>query len=429
MRNGRSSTGARRAQKTPSKSVGSFAGITQTSGDIVTLHRNLKLGCASGFFTMFLVIVPILVPFWKTLGLSMREILEIQAIFGLAVAIFEIPTGYIADLWSRKASVCLGCFISGCGFSCIPFCSTYESIVAYEVIIALGGSLVSGADISIVYDSIKNDPNRLKHIGSLSTWSLMGEAVAGLLASVLIFWSFTPILWAQVIVGWVPFFISLWYIEPSTERIGQASHVSNFSTVVKHIFCGEALTRQIFINALIWGLSSFCIVWLLQPYWELQRVPLEYFGVMWAALMFIAAGASKITHTLERRFGAPTILITLSGAAILGYVFMAFFPGWVGVLAGTLFYVNRGLASVIFTDSLNWKIPSAFRATANSLRSFSFRLSYAVIGPITGFLVDTRGLYVTLGVMAVLTALLFFVYLLPLSRCIRGLHVDYIPTE
>jgi MFS family permease len=375
---------------------------------------------------MFLVIVPILVPFWKTLGLSMREVLEIQAIFGLSVAIFEIPTGYIADLWGRKASVCLGSFIAGCGFSCMPFCFTYESILVYEVIIALGGSLVSGADISIVYDSIKNDPNRLKHVGSLSTWALLGEAVAGLLASALIFWSFTPILWAQVIAGWIPFIVSLWYREPPRETIEHTSHLSNLVSVIKHLFCGDTITRQIFINALLWGLSSFCVVWLLQPYWELQGVPLPYFGVMWSALMFIAAGASRITHTLEQRFGAPTILVSLSMAAILGYGLMALVPGWVGVLAGTLFYLNRGLASVIFTDAFNWKIPSAFRATANSLRSFAFRLSYAAIGPATGFLVDTRGLYVTLGALGAVAAVLFLICLIPLARRIHELRVEYI---
>lgn len=395
----------------------------------MNLRRNLTLGCINGFFTMFLVVVPVLVPFWKSLGLSMREVLEIQAIFGLSVALFEIPTGYLADLWSRKASVCLGYFVMGCGFSCMPFCVTYESIVMYEVIIALGGSLVSGADISIVYDSIKNDPNRLKHVGALSTWSLLGEAVAGLLASVLIFWSFTPILWAQVIVAWVPFFVSFWFVEPATEKMTHTSHTANFTAVLKHLFLGERITRQIFLNSLLWGLSSFCVVWLLQPYWELQGVPLQYFGVMWAALMFVAAGTSKLTHSLERRMGAPAVLISLSSAAVIGYLLMAFSSGWIGIVAGVLFYINRGLASVIFTDSLNWKIPSAFRATANSLRSFCFRLSYAFIGPATGFLIDARGLHVTLGILGIIAAILLVIYLRPLCRRMHELQVDYIVPE
>jgi MFS family permease len=299
----------------------------------------------------------------------------------------------------------------------------------YEVIIALGGSLVSGADISIVYDSIKHDPNRLKHVGSLNTWSLFGEGVAGLLASVLIIWSFTPILWAQVVAGWVPFFVSLWFIEPPSEKVTHISHFSNFKAVLKHIFLEEAITRQIFINSLIWGLSSFCVVWLLQPYWELQGVPLQYFGVMWSALMFVAAGTSKMTHALERRVGVSALLISLALAATVGYLLMALCGGLIGVVAGVLFYVNRGLASVIFTDSFNWKIPSTFRATANSLRSFGFRMSYAAIGPATGFLVDTRGLNVTFGILGILTAILFVVILVPLARRMRELHVDYIAPE
>ena len=396
---------------------------------VMNLRRNLTIGCINGFFAMFLVVVPVLVPFWASLGLSMREILEIQAIFGLAVAVFEIPTGYIADLWSRKASVCIGYFIAGCGFSCMPFCRTYESIVMYEVIIALGGSLVSGADISIVYDSIKGDPNRLKHVGALSTWAMLGEAIAGLLASALIIWSFTPILWAQVLVGWIPFFVSFWYIEPPVERMKQSAHLSNFGAVLKHLVRGESLTRQIFINSVIWGLSSFCVVWLLQPYWQLQGIPLGYFGILWSALMFVAAGVSKMTHTVERRVGAPTILITLSSAAILGYFMMAFGTGWIGVIAGVLFYVNRGFASVIFTDAFNWKVPSTFRATANSVRSLTFRLGYVPIGPAIGALVDSRGLNFTLGTLGAITAGLFVFFLLPLSRRMHELHVEYISPE
>lgn len=378
---------------------------------------------------MFLVVVPVIIPFWRTLGLSMLEILEIQAIFGLSVALFELPTGYIADLWSRKASVCLGTFITGCGFTMIPFCRTFETIVLYEVIIGLGASLISGADISMVYDSIKDDPNRLKHVGSLHTSALAGEAFAGLLASILILWSFTPILWAQVIVGWIPFILSFYYVEPPFERMKQTAHFANFIRVVRHVFAGEPLTRRIFLNALIWGQSSFCIVWLLQPYWEKQGVPLAYFGLMWSALMFVAAGASKATHSIERRWGARSVLLTLSLSAIVGYFVMACSNSWLGIAAGALFYINRGFAAVIFTDAFNWKIPTEFRATANSLRSLLFRLIYVPIGPATGWALESYGFSFTLAAFGVLTMLFFCCCMIPLCKQIHQLHVDYITAD
>ncbi len=55
--------------------------------------RNIRASYVYGFFSMFLVIIPVIVPWFTSLGLSMKQIFEVQAIFGLSVALFEIPTG------------------------------------------------------------------------------------------------------------------------------------------------------------------------------------------------------------------------------------------------------------------------------------------------------------------------------------------------
>jgi MFS family permease len=368
----------------------------------MSLSRNLILGALSSFFSMFLVIVPILVPFWLSLGLTMTEILEIQAIFGISVALFEIPTGYIADIWSRKASIMLGTFIVGCGFSLIPFATTYGTLVTYEIIIALGGSFISGADIAIVYDSLPKDANRLKRIGSLHLWGLIGEGLAAITASFLILWSFTPIL---------------------------SSPLKNFGMVANYILRGESLLRLIFINSIVWGLSSFCVVWLLQPYWAQNKIPMTYFGILWSLSVFLAAGCSKATHLLEKRLGASGVLLTLSTAACIGYIGMAISNSWIGVVAGFFFYINRGLAAVIFTDAFNWRIPSSFRATANSMKSFAFRLSYGILGPGTGLLIDRYGLSSTLAIFGCLTTILLVTLMLPLCKRIHEAHMEYIPIE
>ena len=378
---------------------------------------------------MFLVIVPILVPFWLSLGLTMTEILEIQAIFGISVALFEIPTGYIADIWSRKASIMLGTFIVGCGFSLIPFATTYETLVTYEIIIALGGSFISGADIAIVYDSLPKDANRLKRIGSLHLWGLIGEGLAAITASFLILWSFTPILWIQALVGWIPFLLSFFFVEPPLERMKHSSPLKNFGMVANYILRGESLLRLIFINSIIWGLSSFCVVWLLQPYWAQNNIPMTYFGILWSLSVFLAAGCSKATHLLEKRLGASGVLLTLSIAACIGYIGMAISNSWIGVVAGFFFYINRGLAAVIFTDAFNWRIPSSFRATANSMKSFVFRLSYGILGPGTGLLIDRYGLSSTLAIFGCVTTILLVTLMLPLCKRIHEAHVGYIPIE
>lgn len=391
------------------------------------LARNIPLAAARSFFTMFLIVIPILVPYWSSLGLSLHEVFELQALFSLAVAFFEIPTGYVADLWSRKASLLLGGFINGLSFTLLPFATSYESLAVFEIVIALGASLSSGADIALAYDSIPPSANRTKIVGQINQWDLLGEGIASLVSGVLVMWSFSTVLWAQAVVGWGPFIISLFLIEPPIERMKHRSHLSNFMSVVKHILVDTSLVRLIFLNSLVWGLSSFFIVWLLQPYWTLHQVPLSYFGAMWAALMFVSAFVSKYAHRIESALGAYNTLLVLALASCLGYFLMAANFALIGIIAGALFYINRGLASVILTDAFNWKIPSTFRATANSMRSLAFRLSFGVFGPLVGLCVEARGLPTTLFILGCIFSVCVVVLMLPLCKRIEELRVEYIP--
>ena len=46
--------------------------------------------------------MPILIPFLNAKGMSMEQVFQLQAAFALAVLVFEVPSGYIADLWGRN---------------------------------------------------------------------------------------------------------------------------------------------------------------------------------------------------------------------------------------------------------------------------------------------------------------------------------------
>jgi hypothetical protein len=62
------------------------------------LTRNLRTTLALAFFQVFLVIMPVAVPFFQSKGLSMQEVFSLQALFALAVLVTEVPSGYVADL-------------------------------------------------------------------------------------------------------------------------------------------------------------------------------------------------------------------------------------------------------------------------------------------------------------------------------------------
>lgn len=62
------------------------------------LQSNIwKLLTISGI-GLFLLIIPIMIPFYQSNGLTMKDIFLLQSIFSISVVLFEIPSGYFADV-------------------------------------------------------------------------------------------------------------------------------------------------------------------------------------------------------------------------------------------------------------------------------------------------------------------------------------------
>lgn len=107
---------------------------------------------------------------------------------------------------------------------------------------------------------------------------------------------------------------------------------------------------------------------------------------------------------------------------VLGHFGMAWLQGWGGIAIGLLLFVCRGLNQVILVNALNRRVPSEFRATANSFTSFLFRLAFIVTGPVVGYLAETRGLEDTLFLLGLASILLFVLIMLPLLQSVKAIQ-------
>lgn len=390
--------------------------------------RSLRASYTFAFFSMFLVIIPVVVPWFTSLGLSMKQILELQAIFGLGVALLEVPTGYLGDLWGRRSSLRLGSAIVGVGFTWAIFARSYADLLIFELTLALGFSLVSGSDVALLYDQAQagatNEEDRRRRgthaLANLQLSQVAGESVAALIAGPLVALSFRHVLVAQAVAAWIPLAVALTLPDPAEHRPPTESHLRNFRLVLQEVFGRDRLLRLSFANLVVWSTSTFLAVWLLQKHWEQTGVALTWFGVIWAVYNLTVGLVGRQVHRLERRFGAPSLLMLVALGPIVGYALFAWVTDQVAVLVvGLIFYVSRGTGQVLLRDALNWRIGARFRATANSLFSLAFRLSFAVLGPLAGWLIDRRGLRPTFAVISVGFALAFFLVMLPLLRELR----------
>jgi MFS family permease len=74
----------------------------------LTLKKNIKTIYWMFFFQSFMIVIAVFVPLLQRHGLSMSQVLQTQALFAFVVATFEVPSGYLADLWGRKNTIIIG---------------------------------------------------------------------------------------------------------------------------------------------------------------------------------------------------------------------------------------------------------------------------------------------------------------------------------
>jgi len=347
----------------------------------------------------------------------MEEVFIIQAFFGFVMALFEVPSAYLGDLWGRKHVMLLGSFIMAIGSSLLLVVNDFWGLLFYEMLLGVGASFVSGAGVSILYDSLKDQPGeQLKAMGKFQTLGLTGESFAGITCAILVMYSFRHVVWGQVLIAWVPVVIALFIIEPKIERMKKDSHKENLKEVLSYIFVDNKFLRLIFINMVLWSLSTFYAIWIIQKYWQDQSISLSMIGVMWALCNFAGALTARKTVWLERKFGAHRVLFLMCIMPVVAYITLGVASGYLGVAVCLLFYFSRGINTVLMRDAFNGRIESKFRNTANSMISLFFRMGFFLTGPLVGWLIDKNGISFTMITLGVFYGVCFITLTAPFIK-------------
>jgi MFS family permease len=363
---------------------------------------------AFSFFWMFLVIIPVIVPYCLQLGLTMQEFFELQAVFGITVVALEVPTGYLCDIWGRRKSMLIGTFLSGISFSFLALAKGYWDLVFYEVMCGTAMSFVSGADVSLLFESEKdgNKADRSRALANMQTASLVGEGSAALLGGWLGSISLKFAAYGSAVCSWFPFLIALTIKEPNAERMQKGEHRKNISEVLTFLFrTDDKFFRMVFWNGVVWGVSTFFAVWIYQKYWETRGISVAYFGLLWSSYSLTAALMVKSVGRLRGYFSEFSMLLAAFLFPIIGYIGMSLSGAVMGVFFGMIFCLTRGITGVILKSELNEHTPPKMRATVNSIYSFFFRLIFGVFGPAVGWSIDHKGVDWTLQALGIAFAL------------------------
>ena len=362
-------------------------------------HNIIKLHILKGI-SWFMLSMPIIVIFFQDHGLSLAQIMQLQAAYSLSVAIFEIPSGYIADLFGRKKTIVLSTLFSFFGFLIFSFFSGFNEFIIAEICVGIGGSLMSGSDTALMYDTLieENEQKTYTKVeGKNYAIGNFSESIAGVVGGLLAVNHLYLPVYLQTIILFFSIPISLSLIEPKVNK-KLALSFQSIKNVLYFSLIKNLKLKWLIIFSSFMGVATLSIAWLAQPFFQEINIPILYFGLLWALLNLTAGLSSFNSH----KFNSKNNIFKYSIIMIVSFILLSIYQSFVGLIFIFIIYAVRGLVTPLLKNLININISSEKRATILSIRSFIIRISFASIAPFLGFIADKKSLQYSFFILTII---------------------------
>lgn len=355
-----------------------------------------------------MLIMPIIVLFYNENGMSMKDILLLQSIYSISIVAFEIPSGYLADIWGRRNTIILGSILGFLGYLIYCFTHGMWGFLFAEIILGIGQSFISGADSALLYDTLlakSKEKEYIKYEGKLTAFGNFAESIGAIIGGFLAIYSLRMPFYYQTGLYFIAIPFSFMLIEPIkmktvTEKYRYIVDIIQFSLIKNRL-----LKWNIIYSSII-GCSTLTMAWFVQPYFKEVEVDISLYGILWTVLNISVAITSFYIFSIKKLIGEKKLLISISIILSLCYIISGITISYFGIFVIWIFYIFRGIATPLLKDSINVISPSEMRATILSIRNFIIRILFAILGPMLGYLNDITSLSITLIISGILFILI-----------------------
>lgn len=355
-------------------------------------------------------------------GLSPAQALSIVGLSIFAKALSEVPTGVVADKFSRKFSILTGYTVLLIGWLGICITSGFLPILLFSVCLGIGGSFISGADDALLYDSLKElgESDKFKAVYNLSSSiELVAFAstilLGGLLGGVNLYW---PVLVNLMFIT-LSVVITFFLVEPSISRKGenieQTGYLlhtkSSFKTIFSKTGIGNGLLGSFLSLALTLAVFKSTKN-ILSPILSQYSFTIPSIGLIVSVIILIKAiGGFLASKTSKPGDEIKEAFVGL-GICIIGLLLIAFVQ--IPLLQLSASVITIGFDNIITTNLntfINNKIESRQRSTILSLHSLFARTTEMIFLVGFGLVIDLYSINMvflfTIGWLVLASLILF----------------------
>ena len=305
-------------------------------------------------------------------GLSVTDMVLVEISYTVARLLLEVPSGALADRWSRKYVLALNMvFFMGNTFlwAIAPNLSLF---IVGSLLASVHSALQSGTDTSFLYDTLKQmnkSDAYTKTLGNTTFWANLLAIIAGIGGGMLAdaFGLAVP-LWVTLPFSFAAVIVALTFTEPQIHRTtGEMGFWKHIAETGKYIWQRPFLI-SVMAFSVVMGVALLPIDEYGQLYFVGVGIPVLALGYLGAIGNGIEAISGKFAYKLNR-LGRKKVFAFAIATSSAGFIIVGLTNSWWGVPFAFLpllaFYSTHPL---VMTDLHN-ELPSEQRATGSSFLS------------------------------------------------------------
>lgn len=381
----------------------------------------------------------------QTVGMNPLQLVLVGTTVEATILLFEVPTGVVADTYSRRLSVIIGFALIGLCYVLQGFLPFFAAILLAEFIRGVGETFTSGATDAWIADEIGTERVGRAYLRYGQVSRIAGFAGIGLGTGLAVFHLQLPVVIGGVLLILLSGLLALVMPEAgfhSTvhENITPWAGLREITRTGVQVVRGRPVVLMLLAVGVVFGAFSegFDRLWeahflrtLAFPAWP-ALPSVVWIGLINAGGMVLGLVASealirRLDMTDSRRL--HSLLFAIAAGLVVSVITFGLAPGFgMGLAAFWTAGVLRSLQYPLASTWLNQQLPSRVRATVLSIYGQSDALGQLAGGPVVG-VVGLRSLRAALVFSGVILtpALLLYGRGLPMTEVEQPTPFDFSP--
>ena len=381
------------------------------------------------FFDIFIFL------FFLEQGISFLQIGTLISIREIAILLFEIPTGFVADSLGRRKSMIFAFLSYILSFIIFFFFPGFLLYIFAMVFFAMGDAFRTGTHKAMILHYLKlNDLLHLKveYYGYTRSWSQLGSALAALIAGGIVFYSGE---YKYIFLGSiVPYILALILMFTYPKELdGEREHKEGLLTNITHNFkmtfsslklsFNEPLLRKALMNSAIFDGLFRTVKDYIQPILQLVVLSIPFLlgmekresiliAIVYSILYIINSFASRNSGRFKDRFSTLSFAVNSTYFAGISLVFLSGLFYIINlktiiILLFIILYVLQNLRRPINIGFISDNISHDVMASGLSVESQIKTIFVALMSPLMGFIADSINIGTAFIILSSLTLLIF----------------------